>query len=606
MVSLDNSDEEGNLVPQQQSGTTPLNNNDRHGNGTQEIAFAVAAALFALPPFANGRRRSSPVIADNNNNDGAVVSGRVSPHNEDDDEEGRENNMEAEAEAEAKAPVFHVVGGGTSEASLKGGNDGGNLHVATAVTATSSQEEETAITAKAAPPAAAAAAAPRDGSSAIITPQLQGKTFVRKLHTLLTTTPNEYSSIISWNDEGTSVIVHDVDAFISTVMPVHYKHSKFESWARRMRRWGFAGGTTKKIVTTLPPVSSDETDASNDGDGKPVPLEKQVTKMEFTNELFTRDRPELVALMMDERKAKKQVVVQRLYNSKVGDDVGEINSVAIGGRVMKRQISTLVEHSNKANAAKKQRVKEMEEARLRSGVCVHKPTWSSWGGMMSSEDPSSFDRERAAEVMAISAARAAGFNEMTAAMMNMKKNSGAVGYYNSLQSPYHRHHRSAEEYSLLPPPPPKLHSYGMMLNMPPPPPPPPESFHHYPPPHYPPPNRYDGYGAPPMPPPPPPRYGDSPPPPPIFFDLPPPPRGYPPSLLSYHEHMKMKEEHHRQMAMMRMHQRSHQPPYPSVPRGLPHQPVPAPAAASGARAIEQTTKPVNLDAAFKRKAGAPM
>jgi hypothetical protein len=66
--------------------------------------------------------------------------------------------------------------------------------------------------------------------------------------------------------------------------------------------------------------------------------------------------------------------------------------------------------------------------------------------------------------------------------------------------------------------------------------------------------------------------------------------------------MKTKEEQqqHRQMAMMRMHQRSHQPPYPSVPpRGLPHQPVPAPAAA--ARTIEQTTKPVNLDVVFKRK-----
>ena len=221
---------------------------------------------------------------------------------------------------------------------------------------------------------------------------------------------------------------------------------------------------------------------------------------------------------------------------------------------------------------------------------------------MSSEEASSFDRERAAEVMALSAARAAGFNEMTAAMMDMK-NNGGVGYYNRLQSPYHHHHRSGEEYSLLPPPPPKLHSYGMMMKMMLPPPPPPSSFHHYPPPHYPPPpHRYDGYGAPP-----PPRYGDSPPPP-QFFDLPPPPRGYPPSHLSYHEHiMKMKEEHHRQMAMMRMHQRSHQPPYPSVPpRGLPHQPVPAPAAASGARAIEQTTKPVNLDVVFKRKAGAPM
>ena len=68
--------------------------------------------------------------------------------------------------------------------------------------------------------------------------------------------------------------------------------------------------------------------------------------------------------------------------------------------------------------------------------------------------------------------------------------------------------------------------------------------------------------------------------------------------------MKMKEEHHRQIAMMRMHQRSHQPPYPTVPRGLPQHPAAA-AEASVARAIEQTTKPVNLDAAFKRKERAP-
>jgi hypothetical protein len=563
----------------QQSSTPHLN--DRHDGSNQAFVFAAAAALFKLPPpFANGRS-SSPVIADNNNNDGAVVRGRVSP-------------------SEAEAPVVRVVGEGTSKALLKGGDDGGNLN--TVVTAASQEEETTANSSKAAPPAAAAVSS---AAVAAFNNKLQlpgkrelhqiatsaGKTFVRKLHTLLTTTPNEYSSIISWNDEGTSVIVHDVDAFISTVMPVHYKHSKFESWARRMRRWGFAGSTTKKRWAA-------ETDASNDGDGKPVPLEKEITKMEFTNELFTRDRPELVALMMDERKAKKQVVVQRLYNSKVGGD--EINSVAIGGRVMKRQISSLVGHSNKANAAKKQRVKEMEEARLKSGVCVHKPTWSSRGGMPSSEDLSSFDRERAAEAMAISAARAAGFNEMTAAMMNMKKNSGAVGCYNSLQSPYHHHHhRSGEEYSLLPPPPPKLHSYGMMMKMMLPPPPPP-SFHHYPPPHYPPPpHSYDGYGVPPIPPAPPRRYGDSPPPP-QFFDLPPPPRGYPPSHLSYQEHLKMKEEHLRQMAMMRMHQRSHQPPCPSVPRGLPHQPVPA---AAATRAIQQTTEPVNLDVVFKRKAG---
>ena len=113
------------------------------------------------------------------------------------------------------------------------------------------------------------------------------KTFVENIHALLQV-PN-YSSIISWNDAGTAVIVYDVDAFISTIMPVHFKHSQFGSFTRRMRRWGFR--VTKKLSSSSSAVST-ERGKSN--------------VMEFSSEFFLRDQPELCSMMKDERQAKKK------------------------------------------------------------------------------------------------------------------------------------------------------------------------------------------------------------------------------------------------------------------------------------------------------------
>jgi len=112
---------------------------------------------------------------------------------------------------------------------------------------------------------------------------LQGKTFVQKLHAILEVP--KYSLIISWNDAGNVATIHDTDAFISTIVPAHFKKSKFGSFIRKMRRWGFSA-ITKKCT----PPSEEGPD----------------TVVEFSSEHFLRDQPDLCLLMKDERHVKKQ------------------------------------------------------------------------------------------------------------------------------------------------------------------------------------------------------------------------------------------------------------------------------------------------------------
>eukprot|EP00984_Skeletonema_dohrnii_P003399 scaffold1145_cov77-Skeletonema_dohrnii-CCMP3373.AAC.2 len=134
---------------------------------------------------------------------------------------------------------------------------------------------------------------------------LRGKTFVQKIHTLLTMT--NYSSIISWNDAGTAVIIHDVDAFISTIIPTHFKQSKFGSFIRKMRRWGFSV-ITKKRSTSRTSTSSER---------------GQIAVMEFSSEHFLRDQPEMCLLMKDERHVKTQFSFLDRTVRKAHNGVGE-------------------------------------------------------------------------------------------------------------------------------------------------------------------------------------------------------------------------------------------------------------------------------------------
>ena len=108
------------------------------------------------------------------------------------------------------------------------------------------------------------------------------KSFAENVYSLLHVP--SYSSIISWNRTGTAVIIHDVDAFISTIMPVHFRHSQFNSFTRRLRRWGFS-------VIRLGSSPSEHGESS---------------VLEFSSKNFLRDRPELCSLMKDERQGKKK------------------------------------------------------------------------------------------------------------------------------------------------------------------------------------------------------------------------------------------------------------------------------------------------------------
>lgn len=114
---------------------------------------------------------------------------------------------------------------------------------------------------------------------------LQSKSLVQKIQAILA--EPKYSSIVSWNDEGTAFLIHDVDAFVSTIMPAHFQQSKFDSFTRRMRRWGF-----RCVKQRSPSFASLEPTQSN--------------AMEFSCENFRRDQPELSLLMKDERLATKQ------------------------------------------------------------------------------------------------------------------------------------------------------------------------------------------------------------------------------------------------------------------------------------------------------------
>ena len=89
---------------------------------------------------------------------------------------------------------------------------------------------------------------------------------------------NDYSSIVSWLPSGKSFAITNKEQFTKEVLPRFFNDTKFESFHRRLKRWGFR--------TTY-------TNGS-----------KQVV---YTNDLFNKNRPELRKMMSGNAGNKSQV-----------------------------------------------------------------------------------------------------------------------------------------------------------------------------------------------------------------------------------------------------------------------------------------------------------
>lgn len=64
-----------------------------------------------------------------------------------------------------------------------------------------------------------------------------GATFIQKLSLMLNDTKN--SQYINWSEDGMSFIIFDLDNFVQNILPLYFKHDKFQSFVRQLNMYGF-------------------------------------------------------------------------------------------------------------------------------------------------------------------------------------------------------------------------------------------------------------------------------------------------------------------------------------------------------------------------------
>ena len=65
---------------------------------------------------------------------------------------------------------------------------------------------------------------------------------------------NNFEEIISWLPHGHSFLVYDKKKFTETILPIYFKGTKYESFTRKLNRWGFtrtAKGIENKVSLLL-------------------------------------------------------------------------------------------------------------------------------------------------------------------------------------------------------------------------------------------------------------------------------------------------------------------------------------------------------------------
>ncbi len=104
--------------------------------------------------------------------------------------------------------------------------------------------------------------------------------FALKLHRLLS--QPSYNDIMCWTPNGDAFCILNETLFVERIMSVHFQNAKFESFSRRLRRWGF-----KRI----------------DVNGKIPKIHGMAI---FQCEFFKKGQPELCEFICDERQLKNK------------------------------------------------------------------------------------------------------------------------------------------------------------------------------------------------------------------------------------------------------------------------------------------------------------
>ena len=90
--------------------------------------------------------------------------------------------------------------------------------------------------------------------------------FAEKLHAVLSNKDCRHA--ISWLPSGRSFCITDQEAFVKKILPKFFREAKFESFSRRLKRWGF-----RKVYTT------------------------GLSQIIFSHDMFHRDRLDLCKIM---------------------------------------------------------------------------------------------------------------------------------------------------------------------------------------------------------------------------------------------------------------------------------------------------------------------
>ena len=125
------------------------------------------------------------------------------------------------------------------------------------------------LTAAAASPASTGTPKPNQERPAAQPASRRKPTFSEKLHAVLAN--KNLQSIITWLPSGKSFCILDKDRFTRQVLPAYFREAKFESFSRRIKRWGFRKMHTtglKQVVYTHDLFQKDRLDLCRKMNGR--------------------------------------------------------------------------------------------------------------------------------------------------------------------------------------------------------------------------------------------------------------------------------------------------------------------------------------------------